>query len=64
MEIPAKTFWDRKYVGPYHLTMKYADGYRVSWDADERGDRNFHWTNESLPKGHKDRHVPPPDHRT
>ena len=63
IELPAKAFWHREHIGAYHLTMKYSDGYRVSWNATERGDKDFHWTNENLPKGHNSRHVPPEDCR-
>ena len=60
--LPAKVFYDRnKPDGPFHLTMKYSDGYRVSWDATSSGDRNFHWTNENVSKGSKHRHVAPDD---
>jgi uncharacterized coiled-coil DUF342 family protein len=62
ISIPAKVFYDRnKPDGPFHLTMKYNDGYRVSWDATSHGDVNFHWTNENAPKGSKMRHIPPDD---
>ena len=61
IELPAKTFWSKDHIGAYHLTMKYSDGYRVSWNASEHGDKDFHWTNENLPKGHNNRHIPPED---
>ncbi|MBI4028939.1 MAG: hypothetical protein HY376_01080 [Candidatus Blackburnbacteria bacterium] len=48
-----------RYVG--HSTNQYSDNYRGSWD--NPGQRNFHWTNQDVPRG-SDReaeHAPPGD---
>lgn len=34
--------------------------YRVSWDVSAKGDENVHATNQSLSRGHEDRHKWPP----
>lgn len=51
ISLPSKVFYDRNNPnGPFHLTMKYNDGYRISWDATPTGDSHYHWTNENVPK--------------
>lgn len=62
ISIPAQIVWNRHDAPDtqHHLTMKYADGYRVSWNATRYGDYGFHWTNENV-RGGPLRHVPPDD---
>jgi hypothetical protein len=44
-----------------HITQYFDDGYRVSWDATPTGNRNVHWTNQSVSTSHPSRHTPPSD---
>lgn len=54
-------FWKRDSNAVLHITQYFADNYRVSWDATPSGNRNIHWTNQSVPSGHPDRHAAPSD---
>lgn len=46
---------------PFHVTQMDPDSsHRVSWEATQQGDLDVHYTNQSLPKGHPERHTPPP----
>ena len=56
-------FYDRNRQVDLHVTQYYGDNYRVSWDTDGESDKDHHWTNQSLPYGHPDRHNPPEDAR-
>lgn len=60
-KLPTQVVWNRHdtFDTPHHMTMKYSDGYRVSWEATKYGDFGFHWTNENE-RGPK-RHEPPED---
>lgn len=57
------TFYDRNRQVDLHVTQYYEDNYRVSWDTDGKSDRDHHWTDQSLPSGHPDKHNPPEDAR-
>jgi hypothetical protein len=46
-------------AGKGHVTQRYADNTRVSWDLDRDGESNKHWTNQSVAKGSSSRHTPP-----
>lgn len=56
-------FYDRNRQVDLHVTQYYGDNYRISWDTDGESDKDHHWTNQSLPSGHPDRHNPPEDAR-
>lgn len=56
-------FYDRNRRVDLHVTQYYGDNYRISWDTDGESDKDHHWTNQSLPYGHPDRHNPPEDAR-
>lgn len=56
-------FYDRNRQVDLHVTQYYGDNYRISWDTDGESDKDHHWTNQSLPYGHPDRHNPPEDAR-
>lgn len=56
-------FYDRDHQIDLHVTQYYGDNYRISWDTDGESDKDHHWTNQSLPSGHPDRHNPPEDAR-
>lgn len=56
-------FYDRNRQIDLHVTQYYGDNYRISWDTDGESDKDHHWTNQSLPSGHPDRHNPPEDAR-
>lgn len=56
-------FYDRNRRVDLHVTQYYGDNYRISWDTDGESDKDHHWTNQSLPSGHPDRHNPPEDAR-
>lgn len=55
--------YDRNRQIDLHVTQYYGDNYRISWDTDGESDKDHHWTNQSLPYGHPDRHNPPEDAR-
>ena len=55
--------YDRDHQVDLHVTQYYGDNYRISWDTDGESDKDHHWTNQSLPSGHPDRHNPPEDAR-
>ena len=44
-----------------HITQYFDDGYHVSWDATQYGNRNVHWTNQRVGVGAPGRHTAPPD---
>lgn len=54
-------FWKRESDTVLHITQYFADNYHVSWDATPSGNRNIHWTNKNVPKGHPERHAAPSD---
>ena len=56
-------FYDRRRQIDLHVTQYYKDNYRVSWDTDGKSNKNYHWTNQSLPSSHPDSHIPPEDAR-
>ena len=56
-------FYDRRRQIDLHVTQYYKDNYRVSWDTDGKSNKNYHWTNQSLPSSHTDSHIPPEDAR-
>lgn len=57
------TFYDRNRQIDLHVTQYYEDNYRVSWDTDGESDRGYHWTDQNLPSGHPENHIPPEDAR-
>ena len=53
----------RRDGGREHSTQYYSDGYRLSRDTGQGGDRDVHWTNQGVAKGSSSRHTPPSDAR-
>lgn len=59
----ASGIFARRDGGREHSTQYYSDGYRLSRDTGEGGDRNVHWTNQGVARGSSSRHTPPSDAR-
>jgi hypothetical protein len=59
--LPTQVIWNRhdSIDTPHHMTVKYSDGYRLSWDATRFGDFGFHWTKDGVYG--PERHNPPED---
>lgn len=56
----ASGIFARRDGGREHSTQYYSDGYRLSRDTGQGGDRDVHWTNQGVVKGSPSRHNPPP----
>lgn len=59
----ASGIFARRDGGREHSTQYYPDGYRLSRDTGEGGNRNVHWTNQGVVRGSSSRHTPPSDAR-
>ena len=59
----ASGIFARRDGGREHSTQYYSDGYRLSRDTGQGGDRDVHWTNQGVAKCSPSRHNPPSDAR-